>query len=226
MTKRRLHFTYREQQILSVAAVLFADKGYSRTSLQDIGDKIKIRKQSLYHFFASKEDIYFTILRKTVLDIVTNVKKISEMKGQPSKILRNIIGYHALQFKQNEFPTKVYMRGTKKFLKRTRQNELRNFEREYNEIIQKVIQDGINVGEFRNDFDNKVIVFAISIILSQIGSWYSVKGRLSINKIANDYATFILRGLISDINGQSSELNNLINEPNWLGKLDAKLKVR
>ena len=43
--------------ILDVATRLFAEKGYDRTSLQDIINETKLSKGAIYHHFSSKEDI-------------------------------------------------------------------------------------------------------------------------------------------------------------------------
>ena len=48
--------------ILDVATRLFAEKGYDRTSLQDIINETKLSKGAIYHHFASKEDILEAIL--------------------------------------------------------------------------------------------------------------------------------------------------------------------
>ncbi|MFZ2994850.1 TetR/AcrR family transcriptional regulator [Sphingobium sp.] len=50
-------------RILGVSATLFQERGYDRTSLDDIAGKLKITKPSLYYHFRSKEDILLECIR-------------------------------------------------------------------------------------------------------------------------------------------------------------------
>ena len=50
--------------ILNTAARLFIEKGFDRTSLQDIIDETKLSKGAIYHHFTSKEDIFDKICQR------------------------------------------------------------------------------------------------------------------------------------------------------------------
>ena len=45
------------EKILDAAALLFTQKGYQNTTLQDIIDATKLSKGAVYHHFRSKEEI-------------------------------------------------------------------------------------------------------------------------------------------------------------------------
>ena len=63
--ERRLPQTQgnRKDAILDEATRLFAERGYEGTSMADLAERVGLRKASLFHHFASKEQ-----LRKAVLD--------------------------------------------------------------------------------------------------------------------------------------------------------------
>ena len=42
--------------ILDISTILFSEKGYDDTSLQDIINETKLSKGAIYHHFSSKED--------------------------------------------------------------------------------------------------------------------------------------------------------------------------
>lgn len=52
------------RKILDTAERLFIKKGYDRTSLQDILDETGLSKGAIYHHFASKEDIFYSICER------------------------------------------------------------------------------------------------------------------------------------------------------------------
>lgn len=61
-------------RILLEAQHLFLQRGYDRTSLQMIADKVNISKSNLYHYFKNKEELFYELtdgaaegLRKLVL---------------------------------------------------------------------------------------------------------------------------------------------------------------
>jgi TetR/AcrR family transcriptional regulator, cholesterol catabolism regulator len=54
---RRKRRTVNQDVIMSVASVMFRERGYDRTSLDDIAKALHITKPSLYYHFASKEEI-------------------------------------------------------------------------------------------------------------------------------------------------------------------------
>ncbi|WP_326837520.1 TetR/AcrR family transcriptional regulator [Amycolatopsis rhabdoformis] len=51
--------------ILENAARLFAEKGYEGTSLRDIGEAMNLTRQSVYHYFHSKEELLSTLVAET-----------------------------------------------------------------------------------------------------------------------------------------------------------------
>jgi AcrR family transcriptional regulator len=52
------------ERILDAAEDLFAEKGYSATSLGDVADRVGIRSPSLYNHFKNKEALYEAVLER------------------------------------------------------------------------------------------------------------------------------------------------------------------
>lgn len=52
------------EKIVEAAIDLFAEQGYTETTMRQIADRIGIRGSSIYHHFASKSEILTTILDK------------------------------------------------------------------------------------------------------------------------------------------------------------------
>ncbi|WP_404480413.1 TetR/AcrR family transcriptional regulator [Novosphingobium sp. BL-52-GroH] len=53
--------TTREEEVLGAAAALFAERGYSATSIRDIGERVGLLGGSLYHYIKSKDALFVRI---------------------------------------------------------------------------------------------------------------------------------------------------------------------
>src|SRR4051795_3930244 len=60
--RRRDPETKREA-VLQIAAQLFLEKSYSRTSMNDVAVKLNITKPAVYHYFRNKEEILLECYR-------------------------------------------------------------------------------------------------------------------------------------------------------------------
>lgn len=61
--------------ILDTAARLFREEGYASTSLRDIAAEVGMKAASLYHHFASKDEIVGEVLRIGVERVFDNVRR-------------------------------------------------------------------------------------------------------------------------------------------------------
>ena len=66
MPRRRVGGTPQDE-ILDAAGELFTEQGYAGTSTRAIAQAVGLRQASLYHHFATKEDILIALLRQTVV---------------------------------------------------------------------------------------------------------------------------------------------------------------
>ena len=57
-------------RILDAAEDLFAQQGYSATSLGDVADRVGIRSPSLYNHFRNKEALYTAVLERLLTEFL------------------------------------------------------------------------------------------------------------------------------------------------------------
>jgi AcrR family transcriptional regulator len=56
----------RKEEILDVATRLFAERGYEGTSMNDVAERVGMRKASLFYHFATKDALYEAVLDRLV----------------------------------------------------------------------------------------------------------------------------------------------------------------
>lgn len=70
----------RKAEILSIAAQIFQQKGYSATSVDEIVRTLGIAKGTFYYYFKSKEELLFELARQVVEEMQTASKAIIQTK--------------------------------------------------------------------------------------------------------------------------------------------------
>jgi AcrR family transcriptional regulator len=75
------------ERILDAAEDLFAEKGYSATSLGDVADRVGIRSPSLYNHFRNKEALYAAVLERLLDDFSLPVEALGEEPLSQDRIL-------------------------------------------------------------------------------------------------------------------------------------------
>ena len=58
--------TNRKDEIIAIATRLFAERGYEGASMGDLAERVGLRKASLFHHYASKDDLYCAVLEQLV----------------------------------------------------------------------------------------------------------------------------------------------------------------
>ena len=62
LSRKERERQHRRQEILSAALQLFAEKGFHNVSMHEIAKAAEFGTGTLYHFFPSKEDLFFELL--------------------------------------------------------------------------------------------------------------------------------------------------------------------
>jgi AcrR family transcriptional regulator len=143
----RLPDDNKRRQILASAAEMFASQPYHKVRLDDVAAAAGVGKGTLYVYFNSKEDLYFTIIYGALGKILGRLRsQLSNDHEGPMHRLRTIVAELVDFAFQN--PTFFELMKT---LGMPQGNAMWDAERDhmYN-IIEQTIRDGVAGGEFRD----------------------------------------------------------------------------
>ncbi|MFJ6531418.1 TetR/AcrR family transcriptional regulator [Microbacterium sp. NPDC091662] len=84
----------RSDAILHAAARLFAARGYSGVSLEDIGAAVGVSGPAVYRHFAGKQALLGAVLVKVSQDLIRGGRQVSEESPTPDERMRALIGFH------------------------------------------------------------------------------------------------------------------------------------
>ena len=84
----------RRQVILNAAAELFSEQGYDRASIRDIANKAGLLAGSVYHHFASKDELYLAVHREGFHDVMEAVQRAVDSASDPWERLTRACEVH------------------------------------------------------------------------------------------------------------------------------------
>lgn len=146
----------RREQIISVTAALFSEKGYDRTSMRDIAAATGILSGSLYYYFPSKEALFLEVHSAGMKILTSAAREVWAATDDPWERLEKLAAAHSKALLENSgFMIMVFPRfpeGIDAF-----RPELIRQRNEYESIIAQAIEtldlpEGIDRSLFRLQF--------------------------------------------------------------------------
>ncbi len=187
----------KRERMLEVAAELFSKKNYHEVMIDDVARLTDVAKGTVYNYFSSKEELYFTIMSSKLEHLNTSLKnKITSEISVIDSLHTYVIHLYMFMMKYQNFflmYQKEYMNAQNEFC-----DELRVMDDELKSILSDVIYKGKRENQFR-DIDES---FAVKLVL---GSIFGAVQRGVENKYTGDKLIeererlfdFILHGLYS-----------------------------
>jgi AcrR family transcriptional regulator len=197
--RRRDPATKREA-VLKTAAELFIEKSYSRTSMNDVAERLNITKPALYHYFQNKDQILLDCYRLGTGLIEETLNEIAAHCGNGLEKVEAFIYSYANVMTINF--GRCVMRLDEGDLSKEARVEVRQYKRKIDRRLRGFIQEGITDGSI-TPCDPKLAAFSIAGALNWICQWYEPGGALAAEEIATQFARTLTKGLAS-ANGTST----------------------
>lgn len=183
----------RRQEIVVIAAQLFHDRGYHRTSMSDIAEAANLAKPSLYHYVRGKDELLAEI-HSMFMDPLLEKARAREGQGlEPEAELREII-FDIVDLNRS-LPGFVrvfheYVRDLPEGVAEEIGRKRDHFEEEVASVVAAMIGDGLP-----DSVQRRVIVLSLFGICNWAYHWYRPNGALDSRSIADLMTDFALNGL-------------------------------
>ncbi|WP_067433058.1 TetR/AcrR family transcriptional regulator [Nocardioides jensenii] len=185
----------RREELLRIAAGLFAEKGFKNTTVRDIADAAGILSGSLYHHFDSKESMVDEIL----------VRFQTELFGRYDEILASDLDARTKieQAVRLSFET-IDRRGPEVAIFQNDAGYLGNFDRfayladrnaQSRQVWMTLLTEGIEAGVVRKDLDIQLVYRFIRDTVWVAVRWYRPGGDLTPDHVADQYLAILLEGI-------------------------------
>jgi len=188
------------EELVDKATDIFFLKGYAQTGMNDIAAELGLRRSSIYHYFANKDELLAAILEKETSRPYLDVLHVVEQKNlTPTEKLHRVVSegiarrlkgkprFMVLNRLEAEMPEQlaiIYNRSKRQIF----------------DLYCRIIEDGVRTGEFRN-INVQVAAFAVIGMANWTSWWYSPAGKLKPEEIAETLIDIAMNGLAQNADG-------------------------
>ncbi|MBB3868077.1 AcrR family transcriptional regulator [Parageobacillus toebii NBRC 107807] len=184
-----------KEKIMAAGIMLFEQKGFSETSIQDIVDMLGVTKGTFYYYFKSKEELLMDIHLRYIEALLENQKRIIEdstktIKEKVFEIVYMLIHNIEKQGRQARIFFREMKHLNEDHLKKI--VEKRDLFR-YN--LQLLIEEGMRNGEFRDDLPPSIATLTVLGAANWSYQWFQPDGKLSDFEVAKHMVSILLEGI-------------------------------
>ena len=187
----------RRQFIQHEAAKLFSEYGYSAATMDQLSERTKLNKGTLYYYYQSKADILYEICIKSATAKVEKLIEPCLKMEHATDGINHFIEMMVNWTLDDREEVKVYFQERRHF-RRIFNNEQNSIFEEQQRSISKtlslLIEKGNKSGEFNSTGDKFVSRFIFGLIL-WIYQW--PENDIDANQVSTSASAFILHGLSS-----------------------------
>jgi TetR/AcrR family transcriptional regulator, cholesterol catabolism regulator len=190
--KRARRSIVSRQQILDVAAKLFRARGYTETSLRDIGKQAGMKAGSLYYHFTSKEELATEVLRIGVRRVHDAVVLAMETQGADadvkSRVRAAMLAHLETLLDESDY-TSAHIHCFP-YVPEGLRRKLSGERREYEEVWRRLLDDASRQGALVPGVDRAAARLAILGALNWSLEWYDPKQGLPVHLTSGLLAAF------------------------------------
>lgn len=185
---------HNKTDILNIAGDLFSQRGYHGTTMRELARSLDLRGASLYSHIASKEEVLWEIVHRAAGEFLAQAEAIPQDIAPEEQLSRLIRGH--LTVIANELPNATVFFQEWKFLEQPLRGKITALRDAYEEHFRRVIEEGTRQGVFHVSDTRLATLFVLSS-LNWTYQWFHAEGELTMEQLADQYSTFILRALVS-----------------------------
>jgi AcrR family transcriptional regulator len=193
----------RRANILEAATRRFAEYGFESTTVRQIGDDVNILSGSLYHHFATKEEMLHEIVRDAVQQMRNNALRIARAPVDAERRLVALILLDLGELTRNQKVHAILTNERQLFRKKEEFAYVVKAKKEAYQAWRSVVQDGIANRLFRSDIDIFLTILTTIRMLNTAADWYrnddaygtGTTGSYTLDEVIDFHLQFILSAI-------------------------------
>jgi AcrR family transcriptional regulator len=185
----------RRDELLRLAATMFADRGLRATTVRDIADSAGILSGSLYHHFKSKEQMVEEVLRDFLDWLFGRYREIVDTEPDPLARLKGLFmaSFEAIEHRHAQVV--IYQDEAKRLSTLPQFDFVEARNKEQRKMWVDVLNQGVGEGCLRPDLDVDLVYRFIRDTTWVSVRWYQPGGPLTAEQVGRHYLAIVLGGI-------------------------------
>lgn len=156
-------------RILKAARREFARLGYGGARIDTIAERARANKRMIYHYFGGKEALFTAVLEEAYLDIRQAERRLELADLAPEAAMDRLVEFTWRYYLRNpEFLSLVNSENLHRARHVKKSTAIRNAFPPFVEMVQSIIDRGVEKGVFRTGID----AVQLNITIAAIGYYY------------------------------------------------------
>ena len=195
----------RRSRILRIASARIARHGFEATTVRQIADDVNILSGSLYHHFATKDEILYDIVKDAIVLLRDETRRIIACVADPETKLVALVMRELGEFVQNHQVHAILYNERKILRSREEFADIRQAKQDAYRAWRAMLDEGMAAGQFDRELDLYHTIRTITRMLNSAAEWFAsddetkavVVGQYSFEQVEAFYLRFIV-GAVRD----------------------------
>lgn len=183
------------RMLLTAATQLFHAYGYHATSVSAIVDEAQVTKGAFYYHFNSKREVLYEIRANYIEERLRHYREITENADSPVEQLRQLVRDSLIAMHEHRAEVAVFMQ-ERQFLSGKEFDALKSKRDELEKCYLSVLLRGVQQGLFSDDFDPRLVTFAIVGMGAWASAWFTPDGQLHVDDVVDQLVDLVLSGVV------------------------------
>ncbi|MGB8391291.1 TetR family transcriptional regulator KstR2 [Mycobacterium sp.] len=188
----------RRDELLELAATMFAERGLRATTVRDIADGAGILSGSLYHHFSSKEEMVDEVLRGFLDWLFARYREIIDGEANPLERLKGLFMASFEAIEDRHAPVVIYQDEAQRLSSQPRFSYIEDMNRQQRKMWVEVLNQGIDEGYFQPDLNVDLVYRFIRDTTWVSVRWYRPGGPLTAQQVGRQYLAIVLGGITKE----------------------------
>lgn len=187
---RRGQFDQKREDILRVAARIFCEQGFDKTTVDDIAAALNVTKPTIYYYWGNK-DVILEEIRKSLFETINQGLEQARSEGRTGREQLSLLIDTYVDSVTGDFGRCVMLNENR--LRTSKPANKSGFPKKFNADVEKVIAEGQADGSI-SDEDAHMMAYVLFGALNWIAFWYRSNARYSAPQIAKHFKRILMTG--------------------------------
>ena len=183
--------------IYKEAAQLFSKKGYERTSMREIAEKINVSKPAIYYHFPNKQTLFENLLNTAIEYNYKMLSSIVNSKKSPIEKLKDFVKMRIQFGKEHPQITRFVGDVLSGNIRQDVSFSIHDIHSKHKTLFKQILAQGKAEGYLKKDLNDSVFVFLFigsvnMLLMSYLKGW---SDEASLENIANSLVDTLITGI-------------------------------